>query len=85
MVAAEGAAAGTACVVTDRCGVAEFLGGRGAVVIPYDERALEEALAGLLRDDALRAALGRGGREVALELSWANVARLQAQLYERVT
>jgi D-inositol-3-phosphate glycosyltransferase len=84
MVAAEAAAAGTASVVTDRCGVAELLRDRGALVIPYDESALEEALRRLLGDEALRAELGRGGHEVAAELSWATVARLQAELYERV-
>jgi glycosyltransferase involved in cell wall biosynthesis len=84
MVAAEAAAAGTPSVVSDRCGVAELLSGRGALVIPYGEAPLRDALARLLGDQALRASLGRGGREVARELSWENVARLQAEIYERV-
>lgn len=84
MVAAEAAAAGTASVVTDRCGIAELLRGRAALVTPYDEGALREALARLLRDPDLRAKLGRGGRRLAAEYSWANVARLQAEVYERV-
>lgn len=84
MVAAEAAAAGTASIVTDRCGVSELLRERGALVIPYDQQALQAALAQLLDDDGLRAALGRGGREVAAELSWSTVAQLQAQIYERV-
>jgi glycosyltransferase involved in cell wall biosynthesis len=84
MVAAEAAAAGTASVVTDRCGIAELLRDRGALVIPYDEAALQAALARLLADDRLRAELGRGGRNVAAKLSWNTVARLQAEIYERV-
>ena len=84
MVAAEAAAAGTASVVSDRCGVAEVLRERGALVIPYGEVALKDALARLLGDAGLRTQLGRGGREVARELSWPNVARLQAEIYERV-
>jgi glycosyltransferase involved in cell wall biosynthesis len=84
MVAAEAAAAGTASVVSDRCGVAELLRDRGALVVPYGEDPLHDALARLLGDEELRAALGRGGREVARELSWPNVARLQAEIYERV-
>ena len=84
MVAAEAAAAGTASIVTDRCGVADSLRDRGALVIPYDEQALQAALARLLEDERLRSELGRGGREVAAELSWRSVARLQAQIYGRV-
>ena len=84
MVAAEAAAAGTASVITNRCGVAELLRDRGALVIEYDEGALQTALARLLADDGLRSELGQGGRAAAQELSWSNVARLQAEIYERV-
>ena len=85
MVAAEAAAAGTPSVLTDRCGIAEHLRDRGALVIPYGEGPLREALARLLADRALRDRLSRGAQEVAAELSWANVAKLQAGLYARVT
>ena len=51
---------------------------------PYGEVPLQEALARLLGDEGLRAELGRGGREVAREFSWPNIARLQAEIYERV-
>jgi glycosyltransferase involved in cell wall biosynthesis len=84
MVAAEAAAAGTASVVSDRCGVAEVMRDRGALVIPYGEAPLRAALARLIGDPGLRAQLGRGGREVARELSWPNIVRLQAEIYERV-
>jgi glycosyltransferase involved in cell wall biosynthesis len=84
MVAAEAAAAGTPSVVSDRCGVAEVLRDRGALVVPYGEQELGAALARLLGDDDLRAELGRGGREVAVELSWSKIARLQAEIYERI-
>lgn len=84
MVAAEAAAAGTASAVSDRCGVAELLRDRGALVVPYGEAPLEQALARLLADGGLRAELGRGGREVAREHCWPNIARLQAEIYERV-
>ena len=84
MVAAEAAAAGTASVVSDRCGVAEVMRDRGALVIPYGEAPLRAALARLLGDAGLRAQLGRGGRQVARELSWPNIVRLQAEIYECV-
>ena len=51
MVAAEAAAAGTASVVSDRCGVAEVMRDRGALVVPYGEAPLQEALARLLGDE----------------------------------
>ena len=84
MVAAEAAAAGIASVVTDRCGVAELLRDRGSLVVPYHEASLHDALARLLADESLRARLGDGGREVAAEFSWSNIAVLQAAIYERV-
>ena len=62
LVAAEAAAAGTASVVSDRCGVAELLAERAALVVPYDAEALREAIKRLLDDDGLRQRLGAGGR-----------------------
>ena len=84
MVAAEAAAAGTPVVLTDRCGVADVLGGRGALVIPYDAVALERALRDVLADDALARRLAEGGRAVAAELSWATIVRRQEEIYFRV-
>ena len=84
MVAAEAAAAGTASILTDRCGIAALLRDRGALVVPYGEAPLRDGLERLLGDDRLRAELGRAAREVAAELSPASVARLQAEIYERV-
>lgn len=84
MAAAEAAAAGTPSILTDRCGVAELLRDRGALVVPYGEAPLRDGLERLLGDDHLRAELGRAGREVAAELSSASVGRLQAEIYARV-
>ncbi len=84
MVAAEAAAAGVASVVTDRCGIAELLRDRAALVVPYEPAAVHDALARLLEDDELRRQLGAGGQAVARELSWEQVARRQVELYEQV-
>lgn len=85
MVAAEAAAAGTACVVSDRCGIAEVLRDRGALVVPYgDPRALRDAIARLLADDGLRGQLAEGGRRVAGELSWPHIVRRQEAIYRDV-
>ena len=83
MVAAEAAAAGAAIVLTDRCGVAECFAGRGALVVPYDEAKLRDALARLLGDPELRRRLGEEAREVAEEWSWPRVLELQEDVYRR--
>ena len=82
MVAAEAAAAGTAVVVTDRCGVAEFLGD-AALVVPYDGDAVRSAIGRLLSDDELRARLGAAGREVAERFSWDVMVERQEEIYRR--
>jgi len=84
MVAAEAAAAGVPSVVTDRCGIAELLRDRAALVVPYEPAAVHDALARLLADEQLRHTLGAGGRAVARELSWETVALRQVELYEQV-
>jgi D-inositol-3-phosphate glycosyltransferase len=83
MVAAEAAAAGAAIVLTDRCGVAECFDGQGALVVPYDEAQLRDALARLLGDPDLRRRLGEEAREVAEEWSWPRVLELQEDVYRR--
>jgi glycosyltransferase involved in cell wall biosynthesis len=82
-VAAEAAAAGTAIVLTDQCGSAEFLRERAALVVRPDPEELREAIERLLRDEALRLRLAAEGPHVAGELSWSNVCRLQEELYVR--
>ena len=83
MVAAEAASVGTPVIVSDRCGVAEFLGEDGAVVVPYDGRAVTEAIGRVLRDDALRERLSAGALAAAAANSWDVVVERQEQLYRR--
>jgi glycosyltransferase involved in cell wall biosynthesis len=81
MVAAEAAALGTPVVVTDRCGVAEFLGDDGALVVPFDAAAIREAVSRLLGDGPLRDRIRAGGLAAAARYSWAEMARSQENLY----
>jgi glycosyltransferase involved in cell wall biosynthesis len=84
MVAAEAAAVGTPVVVTDRCGVAGFFRDGEALVVPYERRALVEAIERVLGDEALRARLARGGPEAARRMSWDHVADAQEAIYRDV-
>ena len=83
MVAAEAAAAGAPVLLTNRCGVAECFGGRGALVVPYGEAELRDALSRLLGDTELRHRLGAEAREVAAQWSWSRVLALQEDIYRR--
>ena len=83
MVAAEAAAAGAPVVLTNRCGVAECFDGRGALVVPYGEAELRDALSRLLGDAGLRRRLGDEAREVATQWSWSRVLALQEDIYRR--
>jgi phosphatidyl-myo-inositol alpha-mannosyltransferase len=52
---------------------------------PGDERALAEAVAGLLEDEPRRCALGEGARSLALErYSWEDIGRRLVEIYELV-
>lgn len=81
MAAAEAAAAGTPVIVTDRCGVAEFMGDEGALVISYDVDAVHAAVAGLLGDKRAQQRLSDGGRAAASALSWRVVVERQERIY----
>ena len=84
MVAAEAASAGTAILLTDRCGVAELLGPDGALVTAYDPDAVRAGLDVLLADPALRARLGARAGEVAEAWSWPRVVDLQMAVYDEI-
>jgi glycosyltransferase involved in cell wall biosynthesis len=80
MAAAEAASAGTALVVTDRCGIAELFDG-SALVVPYDGGRIGDALLRLLTEPELRTSLGRAGQEVARRHAWPHVVEQQEQVY----
>lgn len=83
--AVEAMASGTALVASDTGALPEVVGrdGRSGVLVPPgDVAALADAVGGLLRDPARRAALGTAGRERAEErFSWHATARGTAEVY----
>lgn len=80
--AAESAACGTPVIVTDRCGVAPFVGKAG-LVVPHDARAIEEALTQLLGDSTLCRRCQDGCAETARSLSWDAPLRENEAVLER--
>lgn len=80
--AAESAACGTPVIVTDRCGVAPFVGEAG-LVVAHDPRAIEQALVQLLGDPALLHRCQEACPEMARSLSWEAPLRENEQLLER--
>jgi glycosyltransferase involved in cell wall biosynthesis len=81
MAAAEAAAAGTPVVVTDRCGVADFLAEGEALVVPDDRKAILDAVRSVLADPVLRQRLAAGGVAAARRSSWDAVTDRQEELY----
>lgn len=67
--AAEAAACGTPVIVTDRCGIAPFIGDAG-LVIPHDLGELQGALTTFLEDPTLRERCRDGCYDLVRKLSW---------------
>jgi glycosyltransferase involved in cell wall biosynthesis len=80
--AGEAAACGTPVIVTDRCGIAPFVGAAGEV-IPHDLAALEDALGKMLRDPRLRENRRVGCRAFVDSLSWEGPLDQTEQMYRR--
>jgi len=80
--AGEAAACGTPVIVTDRCGIAPFVGAAGEV-IPHDLAALENALGTMLRDPMLRENRSEGCRTFVESLSWEGPLDEAEEMYRR--
>lgn len=81
----EANACGTPAILTDRCGIAEMIDGRGGVVVRYDRRELRDAIAGLLDDDAARQRYGKDGKAMVFgEFGWESVVQRVEGLYREV-
>jgi glycosyltransferase involved in cell wall biosynthesis len=80
--AGEAAACGTPVIVTDRCGIAPFVGAAGEV-IPHDLAALGNALGKMLRDPMLRENRRVGCRAFADSLSWEGPLDQTEEMYRQ--
>ena len=82
IAAAEAAAVGLPVVVSDECGVAEWLEPVSSQVIaPHDIAALSKALDGLTSRPEIRAAAEAGAPRLRRELSWIGLAQIQIAMY----
>jgi phosphatidyl-myo-inositol alpha-mannosyltransferase len=86
MVLTRAYACATPVIASDIDGYREVMTKEAAVSFPPgDERALVEAIVGLLDDEPRRAALGESARRLAIEkYSWEDVARRLHEIYEQV-
>jgi phosphatidylinositol alpha-mannosyltransferase len=86
MVLTRAYACATPVIASDIDGYREVMTKEAAVSFPAgDERALTDALVGLLEDEPRRAALGEGARRLAIErYSWDDIARRLHEIYEKV-
>jgi glycosyltransferase involved in cell wall biosynthesis len=80
--AAESAACGTPVIVTNRCGIAAFVGQAG-LVVPHDRLLLGRALGELLDDSVLRQRCQDGCAEMAEKLSWAGPIAQNEKIYQQ--
>jgi phosphatidyl-myo-inositol alpha-mannosyltransferase len=86
MVLTRAFACATPVVASDIDGDREVMTPEAGVTFPPgDERALAEAVVGLLENESRRASLGAGARRLALErYSWDDIARRMLEIYEQV-
>lgn len=82
--AVEAAACGTAVVVTTESPLPELLGGAAIAVSPEDRAGWSDALARVLRDDALRELMSAKALAAAAQLSWQNSARQLLAIFDEV-
>jgi glycosyltransferase involved in cell wall biosynthesis len=80
--AAESAACGTPVIVTERCGIAPFVGEAG-LVVPHGRAELERALALILEDPEVRLRCQEACARMASSLSWSDPLQQNEELYEK--
>ncbi len=81
----EAMAAGKPIVATANVGYRDLLGPDEGILVPHDDvEAFAAAILRLLRDERLRADMGRAGRQKAVRYSWDRVVGDTVSLYEEV-
>ena len=81
---AEAIACGRPVIVSDQCGISEFVEGKVGLVIPREQNALTAALRLLLNDRVLYARFRDACPSVAARLSWQEMLDKQESLYVQI-
>ena len=81
---AEAIACGMPVIISDRCGIQEFVAGHVGLVIPLEKSALVEALRRLISDKPLYEQFRGACSQVAAELSWTQLLGTQEEIYARL-
>jgi glycosyltransferase involved in cell wall biosynthesis len=81
---AEAIACGMPVVISNKCGIQEFVAAQVGLVIPLEKSALVEALRKLLEDSALYEKFRAACPDVAAQLSWTQLLGTQEEIYARV-
>ena len=82
--AAEAAASGVPVVISDRCGVAEFLPSGSTAVVEYGDRAALRAGLEWALQPEIKARAEAAAAAVRSRLSWERISSEQASIYERL-
>jgi glycosyltransferase involved in cell wall biosynthesis len=78
----EACSCGLPVVVTDRCGVAEFVNGQMGLVSPYDEKRLGETILRLLKDEEMRKQFSTQCASIVREkFTWSKIADKLQEIY----
>jgi glycosyltransferase involved in cell wall biosynthesis len=70
-------------IISDQCGIQEFVAGKVGLVIPLEKSALVEALRNLIGDAALYEKFRAACPDVAAQLSWTELLGTQEEIYTR--
>ena len=81
---AEAIACGRPVIVSDQCGISEFVAGKVGLVIPREQNALTAALRLMLSDRDLYGRFRDACPGVAARLSWQGMLDKQESLYAEV-
>jgi glycosyltransferase involved in cell wall biosynthesis len=75
----------TPVVVTQYCGVTDWLNGEVSRIVPATDSAIQNALIELLSDPSLRKSMGKNGRSLVFnQFTWEQVATKTEQIYQNI-
>lgn len=81
----EACACGIPVIVTDRCGIADFVSGRVGYVVKFDKYILQDAIFKILCNENLKKEFGLLGRDLVNEkFNWMNLVGRLELIYETI-